>query len=89
MKRKKISLFRCVFAIMLCFFTAQIIKQEINIHRLNNEIEATRGKIAALTRQHEKLEEEQRSVNDPQYIEKVAREQYNMVKKEEMPVFVK
>jgi cell division protein FtsB len=67
----------------------QIIKQEIEIYQLNNEIAATRTKVADLTRQYKKMEEEQKSANDPLYIEKIAREHYNMVKKEEMPVFVK
>ncbi|MDR3348233.1 MAG: septum formation initiator family protein [Acidaminococcales bacterium] len=88
-KHRKISLFRCTFIVLLCFFVVQIIEQEIKIYHLNNEINATRTKVAELTRQYEKMQEEQKSVNDPSYIEKVAREHYNMVKKEEMPVLVK
>jgi cell division protein FtsL len=88
-KRRKINLFRCIFIILLGFFIVQIVKQEIKIYHLNNEIDATRTKVAELTRQYEKMEEERKSVNDPSYIEKIAREHYNMVKKEEMPVFVK
>lgn len=88
-RRRKINLFRCLFIILLCFFLVQIVKQEIKIYHLNSEIDATRTKVAELARQHEKMQEEQKSVNDPLYIEKIAREHYNMVKKEEMPVFVK
>jgi cell division protein FtsL len=86
---KKINILRCLFIVFLLVFCVEIIKQEIRLHRLNSEIDATRQKISELGSQREKLQEERQTVNDPQYIERIAREEYNMVKKEEMPVFVK
>lgn len=34
------------------------------------------------------LETEKKNLQDPAYIEKLAREEYNMVKKNEIPVFI-
>ena len=88
-KRKKINIFRCLFAGLLIFFLTEIVKQELKIDRLNSEITSTKNNIVDLRNRHESLQGEQSSINDPKYIERIAREHYNMVKKEELPIFVK
>lgn len=88
-KKRKINFLRLIFIAMLCFFIVEIVKQEIRIHQLDKEIQATQSKIEELAQTHERLLEEERSASDPKYIEKVAREEYNMVKQNEIPVMVK
>lgn len=88
-KRKKINFLRLVFILMLCFFIVEVVKQEIKIYQLNQEIKSTQNRIDELSKQHEQLLQEESSVSDPKFIEKVAREDYNMVKQNEIPVLVK
>lgn len=88
-KKRKINFLRLAFIILLCFFVVEVVKQEIRIHQLNKEIQSTQSRIEQLSEQHEKLLQEEKSVNDPKFIEKVAREEYNMVKQNEIPVLVK
>ena len=88
-KRKKINFFRLIFVLLLLFFVVEVVKQEVRIYRLNKEIEMTRVRLEELSSQQEALAAEQKKINDPAFIEKVAREEYNMVKKMEIPVLVR
>ncbi len=88
-KRKKINMFKLIFMVLFLFFAFRIVQQEIKIYQINQQINATKSNITELEKRHEALKEEQKMVNDPKYIEKVAREDYNMVKTMEIPVTVK
>ena len=88
-KHKKINFFRCLFLLLLLVFVVQIVKQEIKIYEIKNEISSTKGRIAELSEKQKQLQAEQKNASDPKYIEKIAREEYNMVKKGEIPVLVK
>jgi cell division protein FtsB len=41
-----------------------------------------------LTEKHANLEAERKKLDDPKYLEKLAREDYNMVGKNEVPLFI-
>ena len=43
---------------------------------------------AVLKQQKAELEAERKRLDDPRYIEKLAREDYNMVGKDEVPLFI-
>lgn len=88
-KRKKNTFFRCIFIILFLFFVFEVVKQEIKIYEINNEIAATHHKIAELSNKYQILQEEHNNIDNPEYIEKIAREEYNMVRKMEVPVLVK
>jgi len=88
-KRKKISFFRCIFIILFLFFVFEVVKQEMKIHEINSEIASTNYKITELSNKYQNLEQEHKSIDNPEYIEKIAREEYNMVRKMEVPVLVK
>jgi cell division protein FtsB len=88
-KRKKINIFRCIFIIIFLAFLITALKQEMILYRLHSEIETTKVNIKTLTDKKARLEEERQQTSDPRYVEKIARDEYNMVKKEEIPVFVR
>lgn len=88
-KRKKISFFRCIFIILFLFFLFGAVKQEIKIYEINNEIATTNHKVTELSNKYQNLQQEHKNIDSPEYIEKVAREEYNMVRKMEVPILVK
>ena len=63
-------------------------KQEYSIYQIKQEQAATQQRIAALQKQKTELEAERKRLDDPRYIEKLAREDYNMVGKDEVPLFI-
>lgn len=65
-----------------------IAKQEYGIYQLKQEQQATQQRIEALQKQKAELEAERKRLDDPKYIEKLAREDYNMVGKNEVPLFI-
>lgn len=73
------------FAIV-CF--AAVGRQAYRWHQLRTEVEATKGRIETLRLEKERLEAEKEKLHTPEYVEKIAREEYNMVGKNEMPIFI-
>ena len=65
-----------------------IAQQEYKIYQLKQEKAATEARIDALTEKHANLEAERKKLDDPKYLEKLAREDYNMVGKNEVPLFI-
>ena len=88
-KQKKLNIFRLIFVCLLLFFVVEIVKQEIKIYELKTEIETTKNKISELSKKEKSLIEEEKMINDAKYIEKIAREEYNMVKTLEIPITLK
>ncbi|MDY4920742.1 MAG: septum formation initiator family protein [Phascolarctobacterium sp.] len=72
--------------VALCLFV--IGKQEYKIYLIKQEQAATQKRIDALKQQKAALEAERKRLDDPRYIEKLAREDYNMVGKNEVPLFI-
>ena len=58
------------------------------IYQLKQEKAATEERINALNAKQAQLEEERKRLDDPKYLEKLAREDYNMVGKNEVPLFI-
>ncbi len=89
-KRRKFrnGKFTVIFLLLalVCLFI--IGKQELEIHRIRQEEAATRERIEELGRKKAALEKERKMLDDPRYIEKLARDGYNMVGKDEVPLFV-
>ena len=76
-----------VTGIFILYFIYIMIWQQIVITRKNNEIEALEEKIGATAQQTERLEKELENLNDPEYLEKIAREKLGLVRPNER-VFV-
>ena len=69
-----------------CLFV--IGKLEYSIYLIKQEQAATQQRIAALQKQKTELEAARKRLDDPRYIEKLAREDYNIVCNDEVPLFI-
>lgn len=89
-KRKKRgrNWFAYILGIVVLICLGIIAQQEYKIYQLKQEKAATEARIDALTEKHANLEEERKKLDDPKYLEKLAREDYNMVGKNEVPLFI-
>lgn len=89
-KRKKRGnrVFTYVLGIVVLVCLGIVIEQEYKIYQLKQEKAATEARIDALNEKQAKLEAERKKLDDPKYLEKLAREDYNMVGKNEVPLFI-
>ena len=89
-KRKKRghNWFAYILGIVVLICLGIIAQQEYKIYQLKQEKAATEARIDALTEKHANLEVERKKLDDPKYLEKLAREDYNMVGKNEVPLFI-
>ena len=89
-KRKKRGhkWFAYILGIVVLICLGIIAQQEYKIYQLKQEKAATEARIDALSEKHANLEAERKKLDDPKYLEKLAREDYNMVGKNEVPLFI-
>ena len=89
-KRKKRghNWFAYILGVVVLICLGIIAQQEYKIYQLKQEKAATEARIDALTEKHANLEAERKKLDDPKYLEKLAREDYNMVGKNEVPLFI-
>ena len=89
-KRKKRghNWFAYILGIVVLICLGIIAQQEYKIYQLKQEKAATEARIEALNEKQAKLEAERKKLDDPKYLEKLAREDYNMVGKNEVPLFI-
>ena len=89
-KRKKRGnkVFTYIFGIVVLICLGIVVQQEYKIYQLKQEKAATEVRIEALNEKQAKLEAERKKLDDPKYLEKLAREDYNMVGKNEVPLFI-
>ena len=89
-KRKKRghNWFAYILGIVVLICLGIIAQQEYKIYQLKQEKAATEARIDALSEKHANLEAERKKLDAPKYLEKLAREDYNMVGKNEVPLFI-
>lgn len=80
--------FKVFIIIILACCVGTFVNQEIKIYQIKQEQAATQKRLDALKKQRESLEEERKRLDDPKYIERLARDDYNMVGPNEVPLFV-
>lgn len=80
--------FRRVLIILVIIFVAILGRQEYRIYQIQKETEATQKRVEELQKAQADLEAERKRLHDPKYIEKLAREDHNYVKKDEVPIFI-
>ena len=80
--------FRRVLIVLIIIFVAILGRQEYKIYQIQKETEATQKRVEELKKLQADLEAERKRLYDPKYIEKLAREDHNYVKKDEVPIFI-
>lgn len=90
-RKRKLNLKKFTIAILVLlfaiYFSYIMIWQQITISKKNGEINALRERIEAANTQTQKLEAELENLNDPEYLEKIAREKLGLIRPNER-VFV-
>ena len=87
-RRCKSNGFKLFMLVVLAVCLFVLGKQEYRIYQIKQEQDATQQRIEALQKKKAELEAERKRLDDPRYIEKLAREDYNMVGKNEVPLFI-
>ncbi len=76
-----------VAAVVAVYFVYILISQQISISQKNREIENLREQVVSASEESERLSQEVENLNDPEYLERVAREKLGLVRPNER-VFV-
>ena len=87
-RRRKSNGFKLFMLVVLGICLFALGRQEYRIYQITQEQAATQQRIDALKKKKAELEDERKRLDDPRYIEKLAREDYNMVGKNEVPLFI-
>lgn len=87
-RRKKNTGFKVFMLLLIAVCLVVLGRQEYRIYQVHKEQTATQARIDKLKQEKAALEKERRLLDDPAYIEKLAREDYNMVGKNEVPLFI-
>lgn len=87
-QKRKPNYFNYCLLVLFALCLVRLGGQEYDIYKLQQKQVATQQRIEALQKQKAELEAERKRLDDPRYIEKLAREDYNMVGKNEVPLFI-
>lgn len=86
--KKPIQYFKIALGAMLLLFLMRVGQQLYTLYTVRQETIKTEAKVEDLKKQNENLEEEKKNLGDIKYVEKLAREEHNMVGKNEIPIFI-
>ncbi|MBQ3573506.1 MAG: septum formation initiator family protein, partial [Clostridia bacterium] len=76
-----------VVAVVAVYFIYVLIWQQITISGKNEEIDNLKQQVSSASEESERLKQEVENLNDPEYLERVARERLGLVRPNER-VFV-
>lgn len=80
-KKKLIIIIICV--VIGIYFAYTLISQQISLSKKNNEIENLQSQINSANEETKKLQTELDNFNNPEYIERIAREKLGLVRPNE------
>ena len=87
-RRRKKNYFKYFLLILFALCLVKLGGQEYDIYKIQQKQVAVSQRIEVLQKQKAELEAERKRLDDPRCIEKLAREDYNMVGKNEVPLFI-
>lgn len=85
---KTVHYFKIVLLVIIALFLMRVAQQGYTLYQVRKETVKTEAKVKALEKEKAALEKEKENLGDIKYIEKIAREDQNMVKKNEIPLFI-
>ena len=77
-----------VLVVVALLSIISILGQQYDIQKVKDDKLATSQRIAQLEEEAVRLQKERDLLKEPAYLEKIAREEYNMVGKNEIPIFI-
>ena len=84
-QRRQINWFVIIMIIMFLLAAFKLGEQAITYRNLSQERIKAEERLKAAQEENDQLQEEKKLLNDPEYIEKLAREELGMTKQGEMP----
>lgn len=88
-KKKGLAVwFKVAIIVIAACCIGTFINQEAKIYQIKQEQAATQKRLDELKKQKAGLEKERKLLDDPKHIERIARDDYNMVGPNEVPLFV-
>ena len=87
-KRKIPRYFVLGLGAILSLFLFRVASQGYDLYCVHKETVKTQAKVDSLKKENAQLEQEKENLGDIRYIEKVARNEHNMVGKNEIPLFM-
>ncbi len=79
-RRKRFSWFRLLCVLLLCYSLYLCVEQQMQLSAIRSEREATQAKLQQLQQSNADLKEEAELLQQPKYVEKLAREQLGLTK---------
>lgn len=86
MKPQRTVLMQKVFYIVAFMAFTFLAYRGYEIYQLRQEAQHIEQQILSLKKEQRRLQGERKRLDDPRYLEKLAREEYNMVGKDELPL---
>lgn len=83
--RSRFNWFVAALIVITVYFSYTFIEQQIHLNALNRDYEAAQARLEAARIRNAELKEQRAGLEDPAYIEKVAREDLGMTRQGEMP----
>lgn len=87
--KRRLNFKNLVITIALISVVYTLVNQQITMHRIKSEISDAKAEVEKLNKENSKLEEDLEMSQSDAYIETMAREKGNLVKKDEIPVIEK
>ena len=82
------KLFTVLMVVLVIFVGFRLVSQYVEDRQVDEQEAAIQQRLDQLKAEEKRLLEEKARLNDPAYIEKIAREEYNMVGKNEIPILI-
>lgn len=79
-KKYKVDYLRVILVVALVFFSITFVKQQFQINEYNVQIGSIQEDIASAKEKTQELKAVETKVNDAEYIEQVARDEFGLVK---------
>ena len=86
--KQKASWFSALLLLLMLFFSTRVIAQEYRLYQVRQETQTVARHIEELQAQQAALETEKQQLNNPVYLEQMAREKLNLVRAGEVPCVV-
>lgn len=84
--KRRINLKNLIIAGLVVFFIFSFIRQERTMKRIKQERATKEAQLQALKEKNERLQEENDKAQSDEYLEQLARERLNMIKKGEISI---
>jgi len=84
-KKKKSRWFPAAVAVIVLYFMTVLVSQQVRLNHVERDQTAADYRLEEAKQENEALLQEKERLNDPEHIERIAREELGMTKQGELP----